>query len=251
VLFDAHQGLLQIALIWGIGVSLAIYTTRYLSCAHLNPAVTLAMLTSKRMGTKRVPTYLTAQFLGAFFAGVILYILFKPSIVAYEMANNIIRGTAESVQVAKIFGEYYQQQGGIGLISMPMAMLAEAFGTFLFVLMVFSLTEGCNLGRPDNNLAPIFIGLTLTSVICLIAPLTQAGLNPARDLGPRLVAWILGWGSAAFPDRSGGFVLVYIIGPIIGGQAAGFMFTRVLEPHMNNTYEQPNCNNCKSKCEEV
>lgn len=65
---------------------------------------------------------------------------------------------------------------------------------------IFSLTEGCNLGRPDNNLAPIFIGLTVTSVICLIAPLTQAGLNPARDFGPRIVAWLCGWGQAAFPD---------------------------------------------------
>lgn len=46
VLFNAHQGLFQIAIVWGIGVTLAIYVTRSLSCAHLNPAVTLAMLTS-------------------------------------------------------------------------------------------------------------------------------------------------------------------------------------------------------------
>jgi len=49
VLFNAHQGLMQIALVWGIGVTLAIYLTRHLSCAHLNPAVTLAMVVSKRM----------------------------------------------------------------------------------------------------------------------------------------------------------------------------------------------------------
>ncbi len=73
--------------------------------------------------------------------------------------------------------------------------------------MIFSLTEGCNLGRPDNNLAPIFIGLTVTSVICLITPLTQAGWNPARDFGPRLVAWIFGWGATAFPDQFGVFSL--------------------------------------------
>lgn len=88
---------------------------------------------------------------------------------------------------------------------MPLAMGAEAFGTFLLMLMIFCLTEGCNLGRPDNNLAPVFIGLTITSIICLIGPLTQAGLNPARDFGPRLVAWIFGWGDAAFPDQRGGF----------------------------------------------
>lgn len=242
VLFSAHQGLLQIGLTWGIGVSLAIYATRHLSCAHLNPAVTLAMVASKRMLIKKMPSYLTAQFLGAFFAGLALYIFFGPSIVAFENTNEIIRGTAESVQVAKMFGEYYQLPGSSAVVAMPLAMGVEAFGTFLLVLMIFSLTEGCNLGRPDNNLTPIFIGLSVTSIICLLAPLTQAGLNPARDFGPRLVAWIFGWGSAAFPDEMGGFFFVYILAPIIGGLVAGLLFTRVLEPLMNKSYEACDCN---------
>ena len=241
VLFNAHQGLFQIAAVWGIGVSLAIYATRHLSCAHLNPAVTLAMVTSKRMLLKKMPTYIIAQFLGAFLAGLTLYVLFNPAIVAYETAHNIIRGSAESMQVAKIFGEYYQLTGSGANVSLPLAMGVEAFGTFLLVFMIFSLTEGCNLGRPDNNLAPIFIGMTVASVICLLAPLTQAGLNPARDFGPRLVAWIFGWGSSAFPDQVGGFFFVYIFAPILGGQAAGLFFTRVLEPQMNKKIEQCDC----------
>lgn len=232
VLFNAHNGLFQIALIWGIGVSLAIYATRHLSCAHLNPAVTLAMVASKRMSLKKMPAYLIAQFLGAFCAGLILYILFDPSIVAFETAHSIVRGTADSMKVAKMFGEYYQLPGSTAVVSMPLAIGAEAIGTFLLVLMIFSLTEGCNLGKPDDNLAPIFIGLSVSSVICLIAPLTQAGLNPARDFGPRLVSWIFGWGSAAFPDQSGGFFFVYILGPVIGALAAGLLFTGVLEPLM-------------------
>lgn len=241
VLYNSHQGLFQIAIIWGIAVSLAIYATRHLSCAHLNPAVSLAMVVNKRMSIKKLPVYLTAQLLGAFVAGLLLYILFEPSIIAFENANNIIRGTAESMQVAKMFGEYYQLPGSSTVVSMPLAMGAEAFGTFLLVLMVFSLTEGCNLGRPDNNLTPIFIGLTVTSIICLIAPLTQAGLNPARDLGPRLVAWIFGWGKAAFPDQIGGFFFVYVLGPILGGQAAGWLFTSVLEPLMRKTGHNRKC----------
>lgn len=64
--FDAHQGLFQIGMVWGIGVSLAIYVTRHLSCAHLNPAVTLAMVTSGRMAAGKMPVYIIAQFMGAF-----------------------------------------------------------------------------------------------------------------------------------------------------------------------------------------
>lgn len=235
VLFKSHSGLFEIALIWGVGVSLAIYATRHLSCAHLNPAVTIAMVASKRMPVEKMSAYLIAQFLGAFCAGLTLYGLFDPSIIAFETAQNIVRGTPDSMKVAKMFGEYYQLPGSATVVSMPLAIGAEAVGTFLLVLMIFSLTEGCNLGRPDDNLAPVFIGLSVSSVICLIAPLTQAGLNPARDFGPRLVSWIFGWGSAAFPDQYGGFFFVYILAPMIGALAAGMLFTGVLEPLMKKT----------------
>jgi glycerol uptake facilitator protein len=177
VLFQAHQGILPVALVWGIGVTLAIYLTRHLSCAHLNPAVTLAMAASGRMAWRKVSVYIVSQF----------------------------------------------------------------FGAFLLVLMIFALTEGCNVGRPNDALAPVFIGLTVTSVICLIAPLTQAGLNPARDLGPRLVAWLMGWGDAAFPDRVGGFFHVYVLAPIVGAVAAARFFVRVLEPAMRDTPERCGC----------
>ncbi len=107
------------------------------------------------------------------------------------------------------------------------------------------LTEGCNVGRPDNALAPLFIGLTVTSVICLIAPLTMAGLNPARDFGPRMVAWIFGWGKAAFPDQMGGFFFVYMLAPIVGGSLAALFFVKVVEPAMKKASEC-NCDNSNS-----
>ena len=238
VLFGAYQGIMQIALAWGLGVTLAIYLTRHLSCAHLNPAVTVAMVIGKRMAARKLPVYLIAQFVGAFLAGLAVYVLFAPSISAYESAHHIIRGGAESVQTAKMFGEYYAIPGSTAVVSMPLAIGAEAFGTFLLLLMIFALTEGCNVGRPDDALAPLFIGLTVSSIICLIAPLTQAGLNPARDFGPRMVAWLTGWGGAAFPDQNGGFFLVYILGPILGGILASLFFVYVLQPAMNRTSSQ-------------
>ena len=246
VLFGSHQGLMQVGLAWGIGVTLAIYLTRHLSCAHLNPAVSVSMALSERMHFRKLPVYVGAQLAGAVLAGLTLYVLFAPSIEAYENTHQIVRGTTESVQTAMMFGEYYPNPGGTAVVSLPLAMGAEALGTFLLVLMIFALTEGCNVGRPDDALAPVFIGLTVTSIICLVAPLTQAGLNPARDLGPRLVAWLMGWGDAAFPDRVGGFFHVYVLAPLIGGALASQFFVRVLEPAMAGPVEPCDCEATKS-----
>ena len=122
-------------------------------------------------------------------------------------------GTEASIDTARMFGEFYPNPGdSMAVVSMPLAMVAEGFGTFLLVMFIFALTEGCNVGRPSDTMAPVFIGLSVSSIICLIAPLTQAGLNPARDFGPRLVSWLAGWGEVAFPDACcGGFFFVYIL----------------------------------------
>ena len=242
VLFGAHQGLFQIAAVWGMGVTLAIYATRHLSCAHLNPAVSVAMVLGGRMTPRRLPVYVTAQLIGAFVAAAVLYMLFSASISSYEHAHGIIRGAPDSIRTGMIFGEYYPNPGAeLAKVSLLNACAAEAFGTFLLVLLIFALTEGCNVGRPDNTLAPLFIGLSVASIICLIAPLTQAGLNPARDFSPRLFAWLAGWRAAALPDHHGGFFFVYVLAPIIGGMAAALLFVKVLEPAMAGDKECCEC----------
>jgi glycerol uptake facilitator protein len=247
VLFNAYSGLFQVAMVWGLGVTLAIYATRHLSCAHLNPAVSVAMVFGKRMSARRLPIYLAGQFLGAFMAAVILYLLFSQSIAAFEGDQGIIRGSPESVRTAMIFGEFYPNPGSgtPADVSALNAMLAEGIGTFALVFMIFSLTEGCNLGRPDASLAPLFIGLTVTVIISVIAPLTQAGLNPARDFSPRLFSMLAGWGKAALPDRSYGFFTVYILSPVLGGMAASSFFTGVVEPLMKKRGFENQC-----KCNE-
>ena len=246
VLFGEYNSILQIGMVWGIGVMLAIYLTRHLSCAHLNPAVSIAMVVSKRMHVKKLPTYLVAQFVGAFLAGLAIYALFSPTIAAYETTNDIVRGMPESIATARIFGEYYATPWGTAIVSMPLAMVAEAFGTFLLITLIFSLTEGCNVGRPSDAMAPLFIGLSVTSIICLIAPLTQAGLNPARDFGPRMLAWLFGWDNAAFPDSNAGFFWVYIFAPIIGGVVAALFFQYILEPILRKASTPCNCNKNES-----
>ena len=235
ILFGEYVSIFQIGLVWGLGVTLAIYLTRHLSCAHLNPAVSVAMVVAGRMNVKKLPVYLMAQFLGAFLAGGMLYLLFGPTITGYEAAHDIVRGTAASVDTARMFGEFYPNPGDAGaVVSLPLAMFAEAFGTFLLALFVFCLTEGCNVGRPSEPLQPLFIGLTVSSIIFFVAPVTQAGLNPARDAGPRLVAYLAGWHSAALPDAVGGWCWVYILSPIIGAVIAALLFRHVIEPMMES-----------------
>lgn len=235
VLFQAHAGLWQVAMAWGVGVTLAIYATRHLSCAHLNPAVSLGMVLAGRMRMKLIPWYWGSQLLGAIAAGGMVLLLFHGNIAQYEAAHQIVRGSGESVGTAMMFGEYFPNPGfaSIGIeVSTALAMMGEGFGTFLLVTMIFALTEGCNVGRPSDTIAPVFIGATVAIVIALVAPLTQAGINPARDFGPRLVAYFAGWGSVAIPGPRGGFFLVYILAPLLGGAVAAVFFRFVMAPFM-------------------
>lgn len=232
VLFDSLVGQFQIAIVWGTTITLCIYMTRYICNAHFNPAVSVAMATTGRMKASELPVCLSAQFLGAFSGAFAVYLLFGPSIRKYEAVNGITRGKWDSVATAKIFGEYYMQPGSSAVVPMGIACAAELIGTFILVYAIFSLTEDANVGKPSSCVAPIYIGLTVTIVQCLIAPLTQAGLNPARDFAPRFVALMFGWGAWSFPDAVGGAFWVYILSPVLGGLMAGLLFTKMVEPGM-------------------
>jgi glycerol uptake facilitator len=96
---------------------------------------------------------------------------------------------------------------------------------------VFALTDEKNQASPAARLGPVFIGLAVAVLISVIAPLTQACFNPARDFGPRLVAYFGGWGKVAIPGPQGmGFATVYILAPITGAFIGGWLYTRVLRP---------------------
>ncbi|UNC91591.1 MIP/aquaporin family protein [Candidatus Contubernalis alkaliaceticus] len=248
VLFSSHVGLFQLASIWGLAVTLAIYATRNLSCAHLNPAVSLAMVLGGRMSASKLIRYMLAQFTGAIFAAFALYIIFSSSITYFEQVHGIVRGEPGSVATAVIFSQYYPSPsaGQFLQITMLNAFLVEALGTFILVFMIFALTDGCNIGRPDDKLAPVFIGLTLTMIISILAPLTMAGLNPARDLSPRLFAYLAGWGNAAFPEPAYGIIIVYVLGPIIGAVASAFFFSKLIQPAMTQKNLEVSCS-CGSR----
>ncbi len=240
VLTGALQGLWQVAVVWGFGVTVAIYCSAALSGAHLNPAVSLAfaVLRPRSFPVRLLIPYVLAQLAGAFLAGLVVWATFAPFLARFEARAGLVRGAAGSERAAMIFGEYFPNPAVFGtgaeaaaLISPLGAMLVEAIGTAILVLVIFSLTDPDNAAAPEPTLVPFFIGFTVAVLISLFAPLTQAGWNPARDVGPRLVALLAGYGSVAIPGPQGGF-WIYIVGPLIGGLVGGLVYERGVRPVM-------------------
>lgn len=221
ILFEGFGSLLEVALVWGLGVAIAIYTVRNICPAHLNPAVSLAMFFSKKLSPNRLPLYIFSQTFGAFAAAAFLYFIFNDAIAVYESTHKIVRGSETSIKTAMLFGEYFPNPSFTDKveISVLKACILEGFGTFLLVFVIFMLT---NKHEQVNNTTPLLIGLTVTTIICLIAPFTQAGINPARDFGPRIFAYIAGWNRAAFPAPAWSFLTVYVISPLMGGVLASY-----------------------------
>jgi glycerol uptake facilitator protein len=237
VLTGAQAGLWQVAVVWGFGVALAIFVSARHSGAHLNPAVTLAFALTRRGAFPwgRVLPYCGAQLAGAVLAGATVAAAFWPFLLRFEAREGLVRGQPGSERAAMVFGQYFPNPALFGtdaaaraLVSPLTATLVEAFGTAVLVFVIFALTDPDNRAAPGANLAPFFTGFTVAVLISLFAPITQAGWNPARDLGPRLVALALGWGEIAVPGPRWGF-LAYLIGPLLGGPIGGWLYTVLLE----------------------
>jgi glycerol uptake facilitator protein len=237
VLTGAQQGLWQVAVVWGIAISLAIYATSAVSGAHINPAMTVAFLAYRGFPVRKVVPYIAAQFAGAFLGAATLYGLFGNLLVRFEAAKGIVRGQRGSELSAMCYGEYFPHPGLVGVtadafasVTPLQAMLAEAVGTAFLAFFVFAVTDRRNPNRPRANGFALFIGLTVSICISIIAPLTQAGFNPARDFAPRLFSWLAGWGSVAIPGPRGGFFTVYILAPVVGALAGAAVYQFLVRP---------------------
>lgn len=228
-LFGALTGPGQVGLVWGLAIAIAIFVTRNLSDAHFNPAVSLAMCIGGRMKWRDLPIYLVGQCCGAFLAAGGLWLLFADSVMknlknaGLSMSSNAI-GSA-----ASIWCEIYPNTSA-GAVSYVTGALAEGIGVFVLVLVIFSVTANENVGRASRTLAPFAIGLTITILINVIGPLTDAGLNPARDMMPRIWACMVGWGTIAFGSNAFETCMVYIVGPLVGGVLAALVYNYILRP---------------------
>jgi glycerol uptake facilitator protein len=246
VLFGAQSGLWQVAIVWGVAIMLAAYCVGSISGAHINPAITIAMYCWNKFPRDRVGPYILAQLLGAFLAAAALFCMFNLKLAHVEKVKGVVRGEPGSEITACCYGEFYPSPGGLASgkdplkmedlvelktqVSHSSAFFCEVLGTALLAMLVFAMTDLKNSGAPASKQAPIFIGLTVALLISVIAPMTQACFNPARDFAPRLFSAVAGWGQVALPlGKDWGWLTVYIVAPILGAILGGGFYKRILK----------------------
>src|SRR5262245_51929113 len=197
---------------WGMAVTFAIYTAGGITGAHINPAVTIAFATFRGFPWSKVPGYIIAQILGGIAGAALVYWAYHDAIRAFGSASDITRdGGAGSIGIFVTGPAAYISNYGD-------AVLSDAIGTAFLLIFVFAVVDLMNL-PPRANLAPLIIGLCVFAIGMSFGASTGYAINPARDLGPRILAALEGWGDAAFPGDQGNlndYFWIPIAGPIVG-----------------------------------
>lgn len=167
-----NGGLIAITFGWAIAVFVGVYATAGISGAHLNPAVTVALATIGKFDWALVPRYLLAQLLGAMLGALIVWIVYRQHFNATEDAD-----TKRAVFCT-----------GPAIKNPVDNILSELIGTFVFILAILFITKSQNsLGALDAlPVALLVLGIGLS-----LGGTTGYAINPARDLGPRIMHALL------------------------------------------------------------
>jgi MIP family channel proteins len=181
---------LAVALAFGIALAAVVAAIGHVSGAHVNPAVTLALAATNKFPWGYVPTYLGAQLLGAILAAIGTWITFGGA--GRELASLAATFPVE----------------GVGAIQ---AFVVELLVTFILVFVVISVATD---DRAPAGAAPLAVGFALACGVLIAGPVTGGAVNPARALGPMIVATKF---TAAW---------VYVLAPIIGGVLAAVLYER-------------------------
>lgn len=183
-----------IGMAFAIAIAGVIYALGRVSGAHINPAVTIALWATRRFPSGDVIPYIVAQLIG---------------------------GSLGSLLFAASAGSDAVMVGGLGAtapfpgISFGQAVLAEAIGTFLLMLVIMGVAVD---ERAPQGFAGLIIGLTVGGVITTTGNIAGSSLNPARTFGPYLVDHIMG-GPVLWSHYP-----IYVIGPVLGALVAAFLY---------------------------
>jgi glycerol uptake facilitator protein len=184
-----------ISFAFAFAIFAAVYSVGHISGAHINPAVTLALLATRRIDRRTAGVYIAAQVIGGIVGAVLTYVIL--------IGNDPVKLGLGAVS-------YNEATSGIAV-----ALLAEIIGTAILVFTVFGAAVD---GRAPAGFAGIVIGFIVYGIIILVGPITGAALNPARQLGPELVESIIG------SATNWGQMVVYIVGPVVGGIAGALLY---------------------------
>ncbi|MFD5803312.1 MIP/aquaporin family protein [Streptomyces sp. NPDC127020] len=208
------SGWVVIAFGWGFGVLAGAYTAAPLSGGHLNPAVTIGIAVDTGEWGK-VWIYLLGQLVGAMLGAVLCYLTYFAQFQANVRQTGTTEGTAdEPVPTLGIFST-------IPEIRNPVAnLVTEIIATVGLVLpiLAFGLTEG--LG--ESGTLVLIVALLVVGIGLSLGGPTGYAINPARDLGPRIVHTFLPIPNKGTSDW--GYAWVPVAGPLIGGVLAGFIY---------------------------
>jgi len=189
-------GILGIAIAFGLSIVAMAYVIGNISGCHINPAVSFAMLLSKKMNLKDFACYVVAQILGAFLGAGLLY--------AFISNSSFL-----DVQTAGLGANGFDLASHVG-INMLGAIIVEIILTFVFIYTILGVTSDDS----KSSVSGIVIGLTLAFVHILGIPLTGTSVNPARSLAPAVLL-----GGEALNQ-----VWVFIVAPLVGAALAAVVY---------------------------
>lgn len=198
-----NGGWIVIVFGWSMAVFVGVYMSAAASGAHINPAVTLAFAWLGKITWDLVPAYIAAQVLGAMAGQLFVYIAYRPHYAATENADLKMATFCTSPAIRSPFNNLF----------------TEIIGTFILILgVLFIASPQSSLGALDAlPVALLVLGIGLS----LGGP-TGYAINPARDLGPRIMHFLLPMKNKRDSDWS--YSWIPIVGPIIGAIAAALVF---------------------------
>ncbi|MBD9728380.1 MIP/aquaporin family protein [Streptomyces caniscabiei] len=224
-----NAGWLAITFGWGFAVLTAVYTSAPLSGAHLNPAVTLA-LALKKDGIEwgDVPIYWGGQLLGAMIGAALVWIAYYGQFQAHLTDAEIVGDEKTQAKAKSVEAREKGAGPVLGIFSTGpevrnavLNIATEVIGTVVLVLAV--LTQGLNdSGKGLGALGALITALVVVSIGLSLGGPTGYAINPARDLGPRIVHALL-----PLPNKGGSdwsYAWVPVVGPLIGAALAAGLY---------------------------